>query len=174
MGWAVCSAASTLKYSLIARSLTAARNIEESYAEAPTWDKTQLWIATCLFFPARRTGRLEDLLLGCRLSLRGTLPGENVRHGVVPLVAGVLVHRKIRAAQRNQGGPRAGPRIRIDHRVLVLQRVGIEARQAFDQLHVAGGPSPPPLFLGIGRFDHQRIALPVSSRLPRPLMDAVV
>ena len=28
---------------------------------------------------------------------------------------------------------------------LYIQRLGIEARQAFDQLHVAGGPSPPPL-----------------------------
>jgi hypothetical protein len=65
------------------------------------------------------------------------------------LVAGIYGGR----SERRSGSPRSTgyPRIRIDHQHFVLQR-RYRRVPVSDQLHVAGRPSPAPLWLEVGRL----------------------
>ena len=66
------------------------------------------------------------------------------------------------------------PGRRIIDRELVEERIRVDAREAFDQMQVRGGSSETRLLGEIGRVDDKRLAFPMATRVPGPLVDPVV
>ena len=101
-------------------------------------------------------------------------------HPVIPLVARVLEQPAVELRHRNRGGPR----LRVVHwivdRDLVVDAVGVHAREALDHPRllacrsedqrgaVVGGGD----VLHVRRLDHQRIAFPTAAGVAQPLTDA--
>src|SRR5882672_12774493 len=88
---------------------------------------------------------------------------EKVRHPVVSLVAGILVHHIACLVQRNGGRPRCCPRSWIARGDLIVDSIGVEAGEAFDQAQALGGASELVLTVEIRRFDDERVSLPAAA-----------
>src|SRR5262249_26528107 len=63
-------------------------------------------------------------------------PREHALHADVPLMAGVLVDTVSRADQRNQRRPRTRPGGRIFSCELIIEPIGAQPREPFDQVEV--------------------------------------
>ena len=105
------------------------------------------------------------------LFLREASAPEDVRHAVVPFVAGILVQRTLGRDHRNFRAPWPGPRVGIVNRKLVEDPVGAHAREAFDDMQggtrsLERGPVGE-----IRRVDDERVALPAAARVAGPLPD---
>ena len=95
-------------------------------------------------------------------------------------MAGVLVHPRA-ALHRQRHGEGARERGRIVDRVLVEQRVVVDAREALRQPQGGAGPHRADdgrveagrLIGEVGRLDDERITLPVAAGVAHPLPDAV-
>src|ERR1019366_2853075 len=112
--------------------------------------------------------------MGCSLgcSFLRTRSPENPGDGIIPFMARVLVNRPGRLRHRNRCRPRLRKSRRILHREIVGENVGVGAREALDQAHVLGGPAKPRLACEVSGLNHQRVAFPVSARVPHPLPQA--
>src|SRR5579863_7877822 len=103
---------------------------------------------------------------------------EYALHGVVSLVTRVFIQRGVALHHRNRCRPRFGKRGWIVHGDLIVDGIRIGAREALDQMemrsfaiairHAEAGHVP----IGeVGHIHHQRIALPMASRIAHPLPD---
>src|SRR5439155_8607492 len=75
-------------------------------------------------------------LSGGLLRLAGA--AKHVRDGVIPLVTRVFVYRNIYLGHGRRGGPGLCEHPGIGDREPVVDRVGIDAREAFDQFQLLG------------------------------------
>src|SRR6266850_3077533 len=94
---------------------------------------------------------------------------EGIVHAIVSFVTRVLEYRTYILLPRHLRGPGSCPRRRILDRELIADRVLGHAREALDQTHVLARALERKLVREIRRFDHQRLALPVTAVAPRPL-----
>src|SRR5262252_1702521 len=108
-----------------------------------------------------RVGRLGGFLFPARAA-------QDVAQPIVAFVTGELVDRSVGPNHRVGHGPGPRPRRRIVYREAVLEGVGIEAREAFDEMEVRAGAAEARLVGEVGRVDDERVALPVSARIADP------
>ena len=89
-------------------------------------------------------------------------------HRPVALVAGVFVHLILGRPHVLHGGPRRGEGFGIVHRVLVAQRVRVDARKALGEDHVRPRAAEAGVRREVRRLHHQRVAFPASARVALP------
>src|SRR5438552_6249489 len=107
------------------------------------------------------------------------LPGaaKHVRDRVIPLVTRVFVYRNVYLGHGRRGGPGLCKHPGVGHGELVVDRIGIEAREAFDHFQLlapAKDGARRPQFAAwrhVRGLDHQRVALPATTRVAEPLAD---
>ena len=119
------------------------------------------------------TFRRAYLPAGSASALR--LPAQHVQKSVVAFVARELVDRQLAPLHRQFHRPGLLPGVRIRHRELVEQRVGVDAGETLHQRPVPAGVPPGdmrPVVIEVHRLDHQRVAVPMAARitdvLPNP------
>ncbi len=95
--------------------------------------------------------------------------GEDVRHAVVAFRAGVLVEQAVERRQRIDAAPRLGPRVGVDDRERVLERVLVDARDALRDAHLLGRVAPRRLRMEARRLDDERLAVPAADGRAVPL-----
>ena len=78
-------------------------------------------------------------------------------------MAAVLEDRSGNSRPRHHRAPRLRVRTRIGDGEFVLQRVGIDAREAFDHARVGGRSLQARLAPEVDRVDDERVAFPVSA-----------
>src|SRR6185312_15940902 len=93
---------------------------------------------------------------------------ENVRHTVVPLVAGILVQGTLGRGHRYFSTPCPAPCVRIVNRELIEDRVGAHAREALDDVQSRARSLERRLLGEIRRVDNQRVAFPPAARVASP------
>src|SRR5713101_5135575 len=86
----------------------------------------------------------------------------------VALVARVLVHQLAALPQRKLRRPRTRPRRRIVGGEAVVDRVGVDAREALDEVQMFARASEFDLLRKVDRVDDERGAFPVSARIAHP------
>src|SRR2546428_2711019 len=96
---------------------------------------------------------------------------EGVVQTIIPFVTRVLKYRTYILLPRYLCGPGSGPRRRIVGREVIADRVLGHAREALGQTHVLARALEREFVRQIRRFDHQRLALPMTAVAPRPLPD---
>ncbi len=114
-----------------------------------------------------------------RLGLRGPFCSfilgaracEEIDHSVVSLVACILEHGTFAFRHRDRGGPGLGERIRVVDGVLVEERVVVDTREAFLDVHLGAGPPEARFVREVRCVDDQRVAFPMATRIPAPLTD---
>ena len=94
------------------------------------------------------------------------------RQAVVPLVAGVLVDRPVGLRHRIRHGPRPRPRRRIVDREAIVERVGVDAREALDEVQILARSAEVRPVGEVRRVDDQRVALPAAARVAHPRAEA--
>src|SRR4030095_3655724 len=82
-----------------------------------------------------------------------------------PLVARVLVNRLGNPAHRHARGPRPRPGGRIVDLELVEKRIGVQTREALDEMRLRAGPAKARLAAKVRRLDHERAAFPAAPRV---------
>ena len=107
-----------------------------------------------------------SLLLGAR-SL------EDVPHRVVAFVTSVFIDGSRGLRQGRLSLPSFRKCRGIVDRKFVENRVGIETREALDQVQILVGAAEVSLVREVGRVDHQRIAFPTAARISQPLADVL-
>src|SRR5215510_2442640 len=103
--------------------------------------------------PGNEAGRGLLLLLFART-------GENVSQRVVTLVAGVLEERFAHSYQRHHRAPRPGVHRRVGDGEFVLDRLGVDLREAFHQPRIRAGALQARLAPEVDRLDDERAAFP--------------
>ena len=87
-------------------------------------------------------------------------------------MAGVLVERLVRRRHQHLRGPRARPGGGVADRELVEQRVGVQPREALDEVRAGARIAERGLGEEVAGRDDQRVALPARARVADPLADA--
>src|SRR6185436_8022242 len=105
------------------------------------------------------------------LFLRVARAPENVRHPVVPFVAGILVQGTLGRGHRNFRAPGPGPRAGIVNRELVEDPVSAHTREAFDDMQGRTRSLERGSVREIRRVDDERVALPPAERVASPPPD---
>src|SRR5437879_7780133 len=92
---------------------------------------------------------------------------QDTRHSVISLVTGVLENPALALPPGNCGRPGFRPGCWIVECDFVIDRVGIETREALDHMQAAGGTSEVRLVGEIRRIDDQCVAVPRPRESPR-------
>src|SRR3977135_1265733 len=122
--------------------------------------------ATNAILSASESARCRPALIDAPTSfLRGfPLPeastAEDALHAVVGLVTGVLEQQTVDHSQRHHRRPRFRVRVRVRNGEPVVDRIGVEPRQALDHRGLGGRALQAGLASEVERLDHQRVALP--------------
>ena len=80
-------------------------------------------------------------------------------------MAGVLEHRLVAQHQGDPHRPGPGPHRRVGDGDLVVEGSGTRPGQPLDEVEAVGRPAEVGGRREVGRFDHQRVALPVAARV---------
>src|SRR5580698_2077549 len=99
----------------------------------------------------------------------GAGSAQDVRHTVIPLLAGVFKYRTPDGCHHYLAAPRLGPRGGILNGEFVRNQIGADARQAFDNVKLLGRPAECGLVSEIGCIDDQRFAFPMTAGISAPL-----
>src|SRR2546426_5629585 len=99
---------------------------------------------------------------------------QDTRHSVISLVTGVLENPALALPPGNCGRPGFRPGCWILECDFVIDRVGIETREALDHMQAAGRTSEVRLVGEIRRIDDQCVAVPMAARVAEVLADALV
>src|SRR5262245_13866054 len=83
-------------------------------------------------------------------------------------MAGVFEQWSFDPRRRNLGRPRLDERFRIVNGKLVDQRVRITELETLDKFHVRTASMERALICEVGRFDNERVAFPMTSRVSIP------
>src|SRR5271170_1634278 len=119
-----------------------------------------------------KEGMISDWTL-TRRSIRLPGPAKNVRHGVVPFVTGVFKNRTCGRDKRVFHRPilrESGGVVDSDP---VQDRVGVHPPKPFDDMQVLSRSAESSLVGEIGSVHHQRVAVPMANRVPKPLVNAL-
>ena len=127
---------------------------------APKWDVDEIEHLDA-GVPSREFRFLLRSFLGGLLV--GARSRQDIEHAIVPLVTRVLEYRPLSLPHGKHRCPGSCERLRIVDRVLVAQGVSVDAREAFDHVHLLAGSFEHRLIGEIGRVDDKRIALPVAA-----------
>src|SRR6188472_124240 len=111
----------------------------------------------------------------CRSLLVGAGAAEDVSHRVVSLVTGVFENLSLLvvALQRDANRPRLRERRRIVDGDGVVDRIGVDAREALDETQRLARSSEVGLVREVRRLDHKRVAFPVTARISQILPNAL-
>src|SRR5258708_19700926 len=110
--------------------------------------------------------------LFCRLRLTLPRAAQDTFHRVIGFMTGVFVDRTLTLRHLDRCRPRSRPGGWIVDREFVQERVLAGARETLDQVCVRTGAFQTRLAFEIDGVDHQRITLPMSTRVSTPLTNA--
>src|SRR4051812_11852619 len=96
---------------------------------------------------------------------------QNVLHGVIAFMAGVLVNVPARRRPRHLTRPRPFPRRRVLYRETIQQRLVIHTSEPLHHVQVLRRSAEPRLVGEIRGVDNERVAFPMSHRIAHPLPD---
>src|SRR4030095_9430017 len=83
------------------------------------------------------------------------------------------IDRGVNLWEKTVNRPGLCPRRRIAHREFISECLRTHEREAFDKLHPVARSSPVSIFVKVGCFDHESIALPMASRISQPQTDTL-